>query len=185
MLLQYSYTQQTFDPTVPQALDGAANRSNQVFMFNIADCKFQVEPRANSNTFEGPAGVLRNGAVIASSLAIPSQVGALYGPHEDHRLCRDSTELTYTTRVAQGGGVIEKIMAAGAQIGDRGRMNLYKSCTIATLDQFTERITREFIIVAADLTSIASSWPNTGAVPTVDATLKQIVDGGGDGYNHV
>src|ERR1043165_8695263 len=71
-------------------------------------------------------------------------------------------------------GVVEKIMAAGAQVGDYGRMNLYKGCTLATFDQWTERITREFEIVAADIANRRTGWPTSGTAPTIDPTSPSL-----------
>jgi hypothetical protein len=182
MFITYPFTQPTYDPATPTGLDGDTGK-NMGFSFNIADCTFQVSARPTDAVFEVPAKLLKDGNKMRAGFTIPSQVGAL-GPHEDHLLCRGTSELTYTTRVEMSGGVLEKIMAAGAQVGDYGRMNLYKGCTLATFDQWTERITREFEIVAADIANRRTGWPTSGTAPTIDTTSRSVT-GGGDGYMHI
>ena len=159
------------------------NQKNQAFSFTVGDMVFQVAPGQNAAA-EVPAKVLRGGAVAGSGL-VPTNTGR--GPHQDYMFLKSSSEYSYTTRVVAAGGVIEKIMSAGAQIGDEGRMILYKAATLAQVEVggWTERLIRPFIITAADITNRDTGWPLTGAVPTVSVATKSIVDNGGDGYYHV
>ena len=102
---------------------------------------------------------------------------------------QDSVEYTYTTRALITGGVVEKQMPVGAQVGQEGRMILYKGATsVANAGpdgDWTERLVRPFLITAADIANRESSQPASGAVPTVDPTTMSVVDNSGDGYNHV
>jgi hypothetical protein len=176
-----------FDSTVldrnPTGLGSQNTQKNLAFSFTVGDMQFQVAP-GQPSAAEMPAKVLRGGGVAGSGL-IPTNTGL--GPHQDYTFLKSSSEYSYTTRVVAAGGVIEKIMSAGAQVGDEGRMILYKGCTLAQVEVggWTSRLIRPFIITAADLTNRETGWPLTGAVPTVDVAAKAIVDNGGDGYNHV
>jgi hypothetical protein len=158
------------------------NQKNAVLSFTLGDMKFVFEPSGGAGSVEVPAKVLRCPAVLGSGLSV---VAGGLGPHQDYAFLTDSTEYTYTVRFEESSGVVEKQMPAGAKVGQEGRMILYKSATLATVDVggWTERLIRPFLITAADLVDRESGWPSSGAVPTI--VDRQIVDNNGDGYNHV
>lgn len=164
---------------------------NMVFSFTLGDARFTVQPNPPGSTqaVEVPAKILRQGALVGSGITIPTPAVGDRGPHEDFLFMKDSVEYTYTTRALVGGGVIEKQMPSGAQIGDEGRMILYKGCTsvadAGANGTWTARLVRPFIISAADLTDRQTGWPSSGSVPTIDVTSKSVVNNGGDGYAHI
>lgn len=177
-----------FDTTALNLVPGLQTPNNQhnlVLGGTLGDTKFVIQAGVGTQAFEIPAKALRNGGVSGSGL-IPSNTGR--GPHQDYLFMRDSVEYTYVTRLLTGGGVIEKQMPVGAQVGDEGRMILYKGCTTlsdAIMGNWTERLIRVFLITAADLTNRDTGWPATGAVPTVNVASKSVVDNSGNGYNHI
>lgn len=161
------------------------NQKNAVLGFTLGDMKFVAEPNGNTpGSVEMPSKVLRCSSAPGSGL---TPLAGGFGPHQDYVFLKDSTEYTYTIRFEESGGVVEKQMSAGAEVGQEGRMILYKGATLATIEVggWTERLIRPFLITAADLAARESGWPSTGAVPTIDLVAKKVVDNGGDGYNHV
>lgn len=193
--MKVTYEFETDKPSLdgePVDIPHGSSRLNHVFQFMVGDVQFTVGPRPDTDEFEIPAQTLRaSGNVISSGL---TPVAGGRGPHEDYQFMEDSTEYTYTSReVLVGsplGGVIEKIMPAGAKAGKVGQLILYKG--ISTVDElaageWTERLIRPFIITDADITDKDSNWPATGDVPTVEVTKKIIEEGAtpGDGFNHI
>lgn len=183
----------------PPGANGPVDVSNStlrqlvVFGFNIGDYQVKVTPQnpQDSTPFECPAKVLRQPTVIGSGL-IPQNAGN--GPHQDYIFIGDSTQFTFETRTvvpgSPGGGVIRKIMPAGAVVGREGEMTLYAGATQPSdieAGNWHARLTRPFIITAADIAErdIAGTWPHTGTAPSINVASKSIVDNGGDGYNHV
>lgn len=183
MKITYDYVQPTLDPTTAKAMPQHSG-ANVAFSFTIGEMRFSVEPQGvTGRVLDVPAKLLRDGA-IAGANVVPQAGGV--GPHQDYTFLRHSAEFTYTTRAVVGGSVVEKEMAAGAQVGDEGRMVLYKgAASVADVGagNWSARLVRPFIITAADLANRESGWPSTGSVPTISG--KSIVDNGGDGYAHV
>ncbi len=180
MLITYPFDSTALDLN-PQ-FQTPNNLKNGVMSFTLGDQKFMIEP--NTPASEGPSKVLRCPNVAGSGL-IPA--AGTYGPHQDYVFLRNSAEYSYTTRLVAAGGVIEKIMSAGAVAGDEGRMILYKGATLAQVEVggWTARLIRPFIINAADLSARDTGWPLAGTAPSIDVPSKSVVDNGGDGYNHI
>lgn len=182
------------DPTTgqrsAQQLGGRMGPINVVLSVNIGDFKFTVEPRLKTdgagniidNEIEVPAKILRHES-------IPPQLEVVaggYGPHQDYVFVRQSDALIYETQEVVGTGIVVKKMAAGARPGDVGIMFLYKGATTITDirdGNWTERLTREFVVTASDIANRESGWPQSGAAPTISE--KKVIDQGGDGYLHI
>jgi len=169
----------------PIGLGALDNSRNQIFAFTLGDTRFTVASSAVVSAFEVPAKTLRSPNFYASGATIPTPGVGDLGPHEDFLFMQDSVEYTYTTRALAAGGVIEKQMPVGAVAGMEGRMVLYKGCTSISDALVGNCLIRPFLITAADLADRRTGWPYTGAVPTIDATSKSVVDNSGDGYNHI
>jgi hypothetical protein len=167
------------------ALQTQNNQKNQVLQFTIGDMNFVVQPGLTAQK-EVPSKVLRVPTVHGSGF-VPTNSGLK--PNQDYTFLKSSSEYTYTTRAVVGGGVIEKIMSAGAQVGDEGRMILYKSATLAQVEVggWAERLIRPFIVNETDIANrdLDTNWPKSGTAPSINVAAKSIVDNGGDGYNHV
>jgi hypothetical protein len=173
----------------PVDISNATSRQLIFFAFTIGDYAVRIQPQNpfDSAAFECPAKVLRQGAVAGSNF-IPQNAGR--GPHQDYMFVGDSTSVTYETRTVVGSGVVRKIMAAGAIAGSEGEMTLYAGATKPgdiEAGNWTARLTRPFVINATDLAGRDSvgTWPSAGTAPSINVAAKGIVDGGGDGYNHV
>ncbi len=182
---------QTGEPGAPEDLPLGSPAKNKVFMFMVGDVKFTVQP-GDGVEVEVPAQLLRADGDIIGSGVTPVTGGR--GPHEDYQFMEDSTEYTYTIRKeltgSPTGGVIEKIMPAGAKPGKIGVMHLYKGITtVAELaaGEWTERLIRTFIITEEDIAEKDTGWPESGDTPTIDLTKKIIEEGAtkGDGFLHI
>lgn len=169
-------------------LGGRMSPINVVLTCNIGDFKITVEPSLKTdgagnfvdNEFDAPAKILQEEN-------LPPQLEVLSGnPHEDFLFVTISGVMTYETMQVIGTGVVHKKMASGAKVGQTGLMYLYKGATSPEdvhSGAWTERLVREFTIVAADIANRTSGWPESGAAPTI--SNKKVVDGGGDGYLHI
>jgi len=196
MKLTYTYTDPTYaaaDPTslkdpanpAPYAIPNPASYQNVAISFTLGDMRFTVEPGPGNVGVDAPAELLRSPVIAGTSLSV---TGAGNGPHEDFLFLKGSQEYTYHVRRAVGGAMVEIEMSAGAKIGDRAKLVLYKGATTAADigdGNWTERLVRPCVITAADLANRQTGWPTSGSVPTVDTTKRIIVDNGGDGYAHV
>lgn len=185
MLATYPFDSTAVDQN-PQ-LQTQNNLKNQVLAFTLGDMMFNIQPtQAGVASAEMPCKVLRCPNAAGSGL-VPTNTGRK--PNQDYTFLKSSSEYSYTTRVATADGVIEKIMSAGAQVGDEGRMILYKGATLDEVEVggWSERLIRPFVINTTDIANrdTDTNWPRSGTAPSIDVASKSIVDNGGDGYNHV
>lgn len=183
MLATYPFDETALDQN--PTLQTVNNLKNQVLQFTLGDMQFIVQP-GQPVAAEMPCKVLRVPSAAGCGL-VPTNTGLK--PNQDYTFLRSSSEYSYTTRAVVGGGVVEKIMSAGAQVGDEGRMILYKTATLAQVEVggWAERLIRPFVITAADIVNrdTDTNWPKSGTAPSINVASKSIVDNGGDGYNHV